>query len=223
MLTILSGLAAGTAHVVSGPDHLAALAPIAADDPKHARSLGFQWGLGHGLGAITLGGLGMLTRDLIDVHALSAWAEFFVGFVLLGVGLWAFRRAGLIVVHAHAHDHDHDHDHDHMHVHHGDVAHDQDPHETHSHAAMAVGMLHGAAGTGHVLAVVPSLALPPQQAAVYLAAYFVAAILSMTGFGELMGRVVRGGRPRALQATMYATSLAAVLIGVVWVGQSWPV
>ena len=36
MLTILTGLAAGTVHVVSGPDHLAALAPIAAHQPKQA-------------------------------------------------------------------------------------------------------------------------------------------------------------------------------------------
>mgnify|MGYP003315356662 CR=1 FL=1 len=46
MLTILSGLVAGAAHVVTGPDHLAALAPIAVQEPARAAKLGFRWGLG---------------------------------------------------------------------------------------------------------------------------------------------------------------------------------
>ena len=32
MLTLLTGAAAGLFHVLSGPDHLAAVAPIAADE-----------------------------------------------------------------------------------------------------------------------------------------------------------------------------------------------
>ena len=42
MLTAFSGLIAGAAHVITGPDHLAAVAPIAVDDPRRATRLGFQ-------------------------------------------------------------------------------------------------------------------------------------------------------------------------------------
>ena len=72
MLTILSGLAAGAAHVVTGPDHLAALAPIAVQDPGRAARLGLRWGLGHGLGVVVLGVIGMFARTWIDVGAVSA-------------------------------------------------------------------------------------------------------------------------------------------------------
>jgi hypothetical protein len=49
MMALLTGLFAGALHVLAGPDHLVALAPIAADKPRRALSLGLRWGLGHGL------------------------------------------------------------------------------------------------------------------------------------------------------------------------------
>lgn len=229
MLTILSGLAAGAAHVVAGPDHLAALAPIAVDRPGKAGMLGLRWGIGHGVGVVLVGCLGMLGRAAIDVELLSGWAEFIVGFTLIAVGLWAFKRAGKVVVHTHAHDHDHDHDHDHhnhahFHVHASEVDHDDpEAHRGHSHAAFVVGLLHGAAGTGHLLGVLPSLALPPAYAAVYLAAYFVAAVGAMVLFGLILGRLTQRGNPRTVQRLMYSSCTLSVLLGLVWVQQAWPI
>ncbi|MDD9934690.1 MAG: hypothetical protein OXT09_13865, partial [Myxococcales bacterium] len=135
MFSIITGFVAGALHVVSGPDHLAAMAPIAAHDPKRATVLGLKWGLGHGLGALLLGLLGVLARGAIDVEAVAGWSEFLVGFMLVGIGLWAFHRARGLVVHAHAHEHDGD-AHQHLHVHGRGVheEHSGEPHE-HSHAA----------------------------------------------------------------------------------------
>ena len=56
----------------------------------------------------------------------------------------------------------------------------------------------------------------------YLAAYFVAAVLSMTGFGGLMGTIIRRQGPQRLRQVMYGTSSAAVLLGALWMGQAWP-
>lgn len=225
MLTILSGLAAGAAHVVTGPDHLAALAPIAAEDPARAARLGFRWGLGHGLGVVALGAVGMFAQSWIDVGVVSAWAEVSVGFVLVLVGGWAFLRASRLVVHAHEHDHGQGHeDHSHIHVHPSDKDHDAaEAHLGHSHAAFFVGALHGAAGTGHLLGLLPSLALPPVEAAMYLAAYFVAAVGAMVAFGGLMGALVRTRGAAMLRRVMYSSSAIAVFLGVYWVGSTWPV
>lgn len=221
MLTLLTGLAAGAAHVVSGPDHLAALAPIAADQPARAARIGLRWGIGHGLGVLVLGGLGAVAKAWINVDAISAWAEFCVGFLLVAVGLWSVRRALRITVHSHGHSHDEDHAH--YHVHDMDADHDAPgAHAGHSHAAFAVGLLHGVAGTGHLFGVLPSLALPPAEAAVYLAAYFVAAVAAMAGFGALMGTLTRGRSPRVLKNVMLGTSGAAVVIGVYWLVTGWP-
>lgn len=220
MLIILSGLIAGAAHVVAGPDHLAAVAPIAATDPKRAVRLGLQWGLGHGLGALALGLIGVFARDAVNIEAFSAWAEFLVGPMLICVGAWGLYQARGVTLHVHNHEHDGT-EHRHAHVH-APGAHEASTHTEHSHAVLWVGALHGAAGTGHLLAVVPALSLQRAEAVVYLLAYFVAAVGSMGLFGALVGSVARSARPAALTWIMRTTATAAIVIGFVWLKQAWP-
>ncbi|HAN31919.1 MAG TPA: hypothetical protein DCQ06_10015 [Myxococcales bacterium] len=227
MLTLLSGLAAGAAHVLTGPDHLAALAPLASDQPRRAAALGVRWGLGHGFGVLALGGLGVVLKTQIDVQMVSAWAELSVGFLLLGVGVWAAYRAAQIVVHAHPHEHDTNDaeadPHDHLHVHANQrMGHaTAEAHAGHNHAAFWVGLLHGVAGTGHLFGVLPSLAMPVSDACVYLAAYFVSAVFAMASFGAIMGVATRNKGPLAIRRIMYAASSLAVTIGSVWIVQAW--
>lgn len=230
LISIISGIAAGSAHVIAGPDHLAAVAPFAVDNPQRAASIGFRWGLGHGLAVVILGGLGLLAADWLNVDLISSWSEFFVGFVLIVVGFWALRRASRVVAHSHPHRHSHDeneghtHSHQHFHIHASAENHDSlDAHKGHSHAAFAVGFLHGAAGTGHLLGVLPSLALPPAEAVAYLIAYFLSAVGAMTGFGVVMGFIAGRHGPALLRGTMYASSGAAILVGCLWITQSWPI
>ena len=221
MMALLTGLFAGALHVLAGPDHLVALAPIAADKPRRALSLGLRWGLGHGLGVVTLGLLAIFAKDFIDTAWLSARSELMVGFVLIGVGLWAARRASGLVVHAHGHDHEGD-THEHLHVHVGGPSYaDHRAHLGHQHAAFMVGMLHGAAGTGHLLGVLPSLALPPFEATLYLGAYLLAAVVAMGLCALAMGRLVGGRSLAALRRVMFASSASAIALGVVWVAQAW--
>ena len=230
MIALFSGLAAGMAHVIAGPDHLAALAPIAVDKPRRAMALGFRWGLGHGVGVVLLGGLGTFASSVLDVQYLSAWSEFIVGFALVSVGLWSARNAFKMVIHTHDHEHRHgevdgelDGAHSHFHVHASEDNHDApEAHRGHSHAAFAVGMLHGAAGTGHLLGVLPSLALPTASAVVYLIAYFVAAVAAMVLFGGVLGFISKRQSPQALRRVKYSASACAVVLGVVWMGHAWP-
>jgi hypothetical protein len=221
MLTFLTGLAAGSLHVVSGPDHLAALAPMAVRDRARAARTGAAWGLGHGAGVVALGTLGLFARELVDVSWLASWSEFLVGFVLLVVGAWALRRAASLTVHSHDHGHDHD-DHQHAHVHVGDAPHDTTAHEGHTHAAFGVGMLHGAAGTGHLFGVLPALALSREQAVIYLAAYLVAAVASMAAFGGALGAIAHRGGPRMIRGLMVACGVAAIGVGGFWLVTGFP-
>jgi hypothetical protein len=84
-----------------------------------------------------------------------------------------------------------------------------------------VGMLHGAAGTGHLLGVLPSLALPPFEATLYLGAYLLAAVVAMGLCALAMGRLVGGRSLAALRRVMFASSASAIALGVVWVAQAW--
>ena len=218
---ILEGLFAGIGHVVSGPDHLVGVAPLAVERERRIRPawIGAQWGLGHGLGVALLGVLGQTVLSAAQVDIASVWAERLVGIVLIGLGLLALRRARAITIHEHAHTHDGE-THVHLHVHGGDHAHEHPRREGHGHrhAAFGMGVIHGLAGAGHFWAVLPSLAMPARTAALYIVSYVVASLAIMSLFAEVLGRT-----SRALGVDWVPRFLAVVGALTVGVGVWWTV
>lgn len=191
MLTLLTGILAGAIHVASGPDHLAALAPIALRSRTAALRAGASWGVGHGIGVVSIGLVAMSFRGLV-ASWMSAGSERLVGYLLLGVGAWALLAAKRGAV-------------------------DAVRHEGHVHVAVGVGILHGAAGTGHLLAVVPALALPPALAGVYLTGFLAGAVLAMSMFAAGIGALARRWGPGGVRAVMAASGVVAIGVGAVWI------
>ena len=228
MTPALAGLLAGIMHVVSGPDHLVAVAPLAIQKPALGLRVGTAWGLGHATGVIVLGLLGVVARTFIDIGRISVWSEVLVGGVLIGIGVWALLQSRKVVLHRHAHVHKRNHvgssnpAHAHLHVHLAGEPHTERAHRHHKRSAYAVGILHGAAGTGHLLGVMPALALAPRQGLVYLLSYGIAAVAAMAGFGALMGSVGHRLSPRLLCRVMQALGGVAIGIGIYWVVSGWP-
>ncbi len=224
MLSAMAGLIAGSLHVITGPDHIAALLPIAVQEPKRATSLGIRWGLGHGLAVLAVGGIFAATKHAYLLDTITPWSEVLVGILLVGLGGWSLLRARGIVVHTHPHQHDERPDHAHFHVHETRSAHSHSAHrhQGHAHAAMSIGALHGLAGTGHLFGVLPSLALAPVDATAYLIAYLVAAVVSMGAVGHVTGRLAQSGGPNRVRNLLYGTSLSAVAVGSVWITMQWP-
>src|SRR5215211_3294419 len=94
MLTIITGALAGLVHVLSGPDHLAAVAPLAISDRERGWIAGWTRGFGHATGVVVVAVIAVLLRDVLPpVDVLSAWSERVVGGALIGIGLWALRRS----------------------------------------------------------------------------------------------------------------------------------
>ena len=93
MTLALAGLAAGMVHVLSGPDHLAAIAPYAVTDKARSWRTGVRWGLGHSAGVLGVGLLVLVARHALPVEALSAHSELGVGLALLVIGVWGMRVA----------------------------------------------------------------------------------------------------------------------------------
>jgi len=213
------------AHVMSGPDHLAAIAPMAADSRRRAWARGLQWGGGHASGIVVIGLLSLLLRDVIAVEMVSSWSERLVGVVLIGIGLWGFRQVLTKRIHTHEHTHDGV-SHVHVHFHSRTGAHDPTASASarhrhrHSHAAFWVGGLHGLAGGSHFLVILPALAFPSAlQTMGFLLSYGLGTVLAMLVFssvmGELAGRFARLGA-RAYGTFLAGCSLLAVLIGGYW-------
>ncbi|MEM7306597.1 MAG: hydantoin utilization protein A [Planctomycetota bacterium] len=223
MTIAIQGLLAGAAHVLSGPDHLVGVAPLAVDRRRRIRPavVGATWGLGHGLGVALLGLLGQTLLSAADVSVASGWAERLVGVVLIVLGINAVRRARTLVVHEHRHGHDgQDHVHLHVHTHEGEHAahavHAEAGVHRHNHAAFGMGLVHGLAGAGHFWAALPSLAMEPAEAAVYIGSYVAASLALMTAFGAVLGWCARSVGVAWLPRLLTVVGVLTVAIGAWW-------
>jgi hypothetical protein len=217
------GIAAGALHVLAGPDHLAAMAPLAADSRRSPWRAGALWAVGHSSGVLAVGVLALLLRDVLPIERLSSVSERLVGVALVGVGLWGLRRVFRMRVHAHPHVHGGA-VHTHVHVHDAASRHRPDgvagPPHRHAHASLSFGILHGLAGSSHLFGVLPALALPTPAASVaYLAAYATGTVVAMTTFSSLMGGLASRARrsgPQVHRALLGACSGAAIVVGSLW-------
>jgi hypothetical protein len=214
MLTVITGALAGFFHVLSGPDHLAAVAPMAVADRSRGWITGWTWGLGHASGVVAVAAIAVVLRDVLPpLEIISAWSERLVGAALIVVGFWALRRSARVRPAAHAHG---PLSHDHLHVQAG-------PRWLrrlgHAHASFCLGVLHGIAGSSHFFGVVPALALPTRAAALtYIAAFGAGTVFAMTAFAAAAGfvgaRTAHGAT--AHRVMLLTAALVAIVVGGVW-------
>jgi sulfite exporter TauE/SafE len=225
MIAMVAGIIAGAAHVVTGPDHLTAIAPLAMREKKHAWRAGLRWGIGHSTGLCIVAILALLLRETLPVELLSSWGERLVGAVLICIGLWALRHAFARNVHAHEHRHDGD-IHVHLHTHAPKVEHEEPVAHQHTHAPVLIGALHGLAGSSHFLGILPMLALPTKtQAVTYLLAFAAGSIVTMAAFScgmGLLGKHYAARGVRIYRGLTTACAISALIIGGVWIsGGAW--
>jgi len=102
---LVTGIGMGIVHVLTGADHLSALAALSAnvDDPKKSFFLGAQWGVGHSLGlvfvAIILICLDNGHRDdssdrkIVVSEDLEEHFEAFIGIVMILLGFYTICKA----------------------------------------------------------------------------------------------------------------------------------
>lgn len=223
-LSVAAGAIAGAIHVFSGPDHLAALAPLAVDQRKRTWLTGFLWGIGHSSGVWLLAALALVFRESLPIEWMSAVGERLVGIVLVAIGLWGLRK----VLADRVHDHPHSHGglvHTHPHLHSGPTESDgaegtKRKTHSHSHSALAIGTLHGVAGTSHLLGVLPALLLPTRLAAVlYVVGFGLGSIMAMTVFSWSVGLFARWMGDRGMPAHRWlavASCAAALVVGYCW-------
>lgn len=218
MFTPLAGLLAGTVHALAGPDHLAALTPLVGRGPRRGMSLGLWWGTGHSTGVMVVGLLFLSLRSLLPLELISGWSDRLVGVVLIGIGIWGLRQ-GFRRLHVHAHTHDGV-EHTHIHLHDRPDDHGNQKSHFHSHLSLSIGILHGFAGSAHVLGVLPSLAFPTiGEAITYLAFFGVGTILAMGVYTWVVDWSLRGLQRRGLQP--YRTFLTASSVLSIAVGGFW--
>jgi ABC-type nickel/cobalt efflux system permease component RcnA len=280
MITFLLGFIASLAHVVTGPDHLAAVTPLAIDSRKKSWIIGFSWGAGHTIGMLLIGLLFVLLKKVLPIEAISKYSETIIGCMLIIIGTWALLRTYLrhkhgkkphahfhskpyLYAHIHSHSHkltpvfriekedkqrdahNHDHYHNHEHSHGHDHSHnhfiynpakenptDHDHGHEHEKAqvgkvsqnaitAFSIGIIHGFAGFSHLVALLPSLALPTILASiVYISAFASGTIFTMVIFAFIMGLVAFKSEEKNKQEFLkwftFSGALLAIIVGIIW-------
>lgn len=186
-----AGLAAGLLHVFSGPDHLAAVAPLAAGSDRAQWRTGLQWGIGHTTGVLVIACLLLLIREQLPLEPISHHSERIVGIALIVVGAWGVWKASRSGFKTHRH--------------------------THSGASFAMGVLHGLAGSSHLFGVLPSLAFATRfESILYLGGFGAGAVAGMSAFAAAMGLLSARIPHRHSSGLLYASSAAALVIGGFW-------
>jgi ABC-type nickel/cobalt efflux system permease component RcnA len=221
------GLLASILHVISGPDHLAAVLPFAIESKKKAWKIGLAWGIGHLLGMITIGLLFVLFKELIPIEKISEHSEQLVGIVLIGIGAWAIYKIfkkqeqhkhlhihseNGPIIHKHTHDHTHESAHEHKHP--------KTLKQSYA-ASFSIGILHGLAGIAHFLLFLPILAFESQMDSIlYIVGFALGIILAMTIFAFIIGKITSskksGHNELFLNGMRLAGGLFAIIIGAYW-------
>jgi len=222
-----TGIIASVLHVISGPDHLAAVTPFAIESKKKAWKVGLFWGIGHLAGMLSIGILFLLFKNLIPIEKISEHSEKMVGILLILLGIWIFFK---IFKTEKKHKHTHIHSetnpliHKHEHIHNSEKKHN------HIHpnlkqgviASLSVGFIHGLAGIAHFLLFLPVIGFASKiDSAKYIVGFGIGTVIAMIAFAMVIGRVSSFSKKDHNNAFFKGIQLAgglfAFIIGVYWV------
>ena len=213
-----TALLLGALHSIE-PDYLAAVTAFVTRRPGRREAIGYglRWGMGHGLSILLVGSALVLLRVQLGPD-VGAWLERVVGLSLVLLGTWVFVTARTL--HAHAHKHAGGPEHVHLHAH--PVARDHAApraHE-HRHAATAMGMLHGLAGSAPAVALIPLARVgSPLHAAGYLALFGVGTATAMALYAMFAGLLASRAAERSAavgRALARVAGVGTVVVGVLW-------
>lgn len=209
-----TGFFAGCLHTLSGPDHLAALAPLSIGRTRmESAAVGALWGCGHDAGQLIFGLLFLLLKDRLHIEVIRTWGTRVVGFTLLVIGAMGIKEAS----EAHA---------PYVALENGEI--DVSAYEgietpvigkkkKVGFATFATGIVHGLQPDA-LLIILPALALPSRLAgAAFLGMFLVGTVIAMGSYTVFIGscsRALKDRIPRITEKLTWASSLIAIGLGL---------
>eukprot|EP00250_Pteridium_aquilinum_P004755 c14954_g1_i1 orf=478-1587(-) len=208
------GLMAGCLHTLTGPDHLAALAPLSIGRTKlESVAVGALWGCGHDAGQVIFGILFLLLKDKLQIEIIRTWGARVVGMTLVAIGITGIKEAQeASIVPCLAGNG-------------GAFATNSLPHmeplngvrRKTGFATFATGIVHGLQPDALIM-ILPALALPSRFAgAAFLSMFLLGTILSMSGYTAFIGScssALQKRIPRITEHLAWGSSLVAIFVGV---------
>lgn len=219
---IIGGLIASMLHVLSGPDHLAAVTPITIESNYKFWRIGFFWGTGHLLGMLIIGLLFFLFKEVIPVESISGYSEQLVAIVLIGIGLWSLYKLFIkekvysqyhipsdrdVYVPAQEHTQ-------------GGTAYNNNSTKNEKKTTFGIGILHGLAGVAHFLLLLPALGFETRFESIqYIAGFAIGTVIAMTLYTYVLGLVTKSSNKNKplLNTIRVAGGFFALVIGIYWI------
>ncbi|KAG1702244.1 hypothetical protein DVH05_010034 [Phytophthora capsici] len=84
----LTGMLFGLIHVLTGPDHLSALATLSAGSSWRSFALGIRWGCGHSIGLIVMAVIFIALDGKLDFSVLNVVTDVLVGVFMIALGIY---------------------------------------------------------------------------------------------------------------------------------------
>ena len=225
--SLITGVLASMLHVISGPDHLAAVTPLVIETKRKAWKIGIAWGLGHLIGMLLIGILFLLFKDFIPIETISEYSEQMVAIVLIGVGIWAFYRI-YKAPKTHKHPHIHTEKDAYIHIH----KHEHNQNDVHQHthkkvvkqnviSSFGIGFLHGLAGVAHFFLLLPVLGFENQFEGIqYVIGFAIGTVLAMSMCALVVGKLADYSKQQHneifFKGIRFAGGLFAIVIGFYW-------
>ena len=214
-LALFSGIALGCLHAFD-IDHIVAVSAYTGRGIGRwaAARMGALWGLGHTSVLLVVGGILIVFRLSIP-QIVQDWSEILVGILLVAIGIWTIRTVlAKRAIHIHRHEHDGT-EHVHFHSHQHDPRHDHH----HAHSLFALGAVHGFAGTGSVVVMIPvAFAGSWVPGIAFLAVFGLGSIISMAAFSLILSSAVHQARSERMLSTVQGLAgLASLSVGTLWI------
>lgn len=205
-----AGLLAGLVHTLSGPDHLAALAPLSIGRTKlESAAVGALWGCGHDVGQVLFGALFVVFRDKLHLDLLRVWGARIVGLTLMTIGGMGIYESQYQTITCAPDDEE-------CLAQPGAVVFASDK-QAFSMATFATGIVHGLQPDA-LLVILPALALPSKAAgASFLVMFLLGTILAMGLYTAFIGSCSDALHKRVPWLThrlSLIASLVAITVGV---------
>ena len=209
---MLLGLLVGLRHAFE-PDHLTAMATLVTEtrDVRGGAALGALWGIGHTISLVVVGAI-LIGLGLVLPTRVAVVFELAVSVVLVGLGVRAVVRAWREGVVGPARPHAHG---GRGHLHAGPDLHLHLGRWTLAWRPLAVGLVHGLAGSGALTALVFAQLPSTAERIVYISVFGVGSIVGMAAasafVGASLGMFHRGQRWLTLGAGALSIGL-----GIAW-------